>query len=223
MLNPKISWFEKFRPKEVDEVVFKNDADKKLVQTWIQNEQIDGNLLLSGAPGTGKTTLAEILIKHLIKNQADLCRMRTRSVTEIDEKVKPFVTKKPTSSKSKIVYIEEIDGISRQGQRQLKEDLLEKYQAWVSFICCTNYPKRIDPALYTRFTYKIEFNSDNIVGIKNRLLYILTTEQAKFDPEELDEFVKKNHQHGLRDLINSLQVSYISNNGEINFKDLEKL
>jgi len=222
VLSPNISWFEKYRPKTIDEMVFSNQAQKNLAQTWLQSEKIDGNLLLSGPAGTGKTTLAEILIRGLIKNQADLCRMKTRSVAEIDEKIKPFVVKKPVGSKSKIVYIEEVDGISKQGQRQLKEDLLEKYQNYVSFICCTNYPKRIDSALYTRFTYKIDFNSDNIEEIKKRLLYILKCESARFSDDDFEEFVKKNYFHGLRDLINSLQVSYISNNGEINFQDLEK-
>ena len=222
MLNPKISWFERFRPKTIDEMVFSSEQQKNLPQNWIKNECIDGNLLLSGPAGTGKTTLAEILIRNLIKNQGDLCRMKTRSVAEIDDKVKPFVVKKPAGSKSKIVYIEEIDGISRPGQRQLKEDLLEKYQEWVSFICCTNYPKRIDHALMSRFTYKIDFTSDNQEGIKNRLIYILNTESAKFDLDALNEFVKKNYYHGLRNLINSLQVSFISNNGEIDFQNLEK-
>ncbi len=222
MLTPKISWFEKYRPKHIDEVVFNSEQQKNLAQTWIQNQQIDGNVLLSGPAGTGKTTLAEILIRNIIKNQSDLYRMKTRSVNEIDEKVKPFVVKKPIGSKVKIVYIEEIDGISLQGQRQLKEDLLEKYQDYVSFLACTNYPKRLDHALYTRFTYKIDFTSENIEGIKNRLIYILNSESAKFKEEDLADFVNKNYFHGLRSLINSLQVSYISTNGEINFQDLEK-
>ncbi len=222
MLTPKVSWFEKYRPKSLDEMVFSSESQRNLAQSWIQNERIDGNVLLSGAAGTGKTTLAEILIRNIIKNQSDLCRMKTRSVNEIDEKVKPFVAKKPVSSKIKIVYIEEIDGISRQGQRQLKEDLLEKYQDYVSFLACTNYPKRIDGALYTRFTYKINFTSDNIIGIKNRLKYILNCESAIFDEKEFDKFIEKNYYHGLRSLINSIQVAFISGNGKINFEDLER-
>lgn len=222
MLNLSISWFEKYRPKSIEEMVFSSDQYKNLVNTWLTNERIDGNVLLTGPAGTGKTTLAEIIIRKIIKNQADLCRMKTRSVNEIDEKIKPFVLKKPISSKIKIVYIEEIDGISRQGQRQLKEDLLEKYQDYVSFLACTNYPRRIDSALYTRFTYKIDFTSENITGIINRLKYILKNESAEYNEDELIEFVNRNYFHGLRSLINLLQVSFISNNGKINFKDLEK-
>lgn len=221
-ISPNISWYEAHRPKTVDDIVFSNEQQKTLVKSWIDNERIDGNVLLSGPAGTGKSTTAIVLIKKIIKNQADLCRVKSRSVSEIDEKIAPFVTKKPITSKSKIVYIEEIDRLSRQGMGQLKEDLMEKYQEYVSFIACSNHPKRIDGALLTRFTYKIDFQSDNLNGIIERLKYILDQEQASYDEGELKVFLGKNYKHGLRELINNMQVSYIANNGSINFQDLEQ-
>jgi DNA polymerase III gamma/tau subunit len=222
MINPNISWFESFRPQSIDEMVFSNDQQKRLVKSWIDDERISGNVLLSGPAGTGKSTLALIAIKKIIKNQADYLRIKTRSVADIDEKIAPFVTKKPVSSKCKIVYIEEIDRTSRQFQAQLKEDLMEKYQDSVSFLCCTNHPRRIDVALRTRFTYQIEFKSDNLEDIKKRLEFILIQEKAKYDQTSLAEFVNKNYKSGLRNLINTLQVSFVSNSGIIDFKNLEQ-
>jgi replication-associated recombination protein RarA len=222
LINPQISWYEKHRPATVEDMVFSNNQQKKLVQSWIDEENVPGNILLFGPAGTGKTTISIILIKKIIKNQADLCRIKTRSVSDVDEKIAPFVIKKPVSSKCKIVYIEEIDRTSRQFQTQLKEDLMEKYQEYVSFICCTNHPRRIDTALRTRFTFQIEFKSDNLAEIKKRLEFILKTENANYQESELNEFVNKNYKSGLRDLINALQVSFISNNGTINFKNLEQ-
>ncbi|MFA7202708.1 MAG: AAA family ATPase [Candidatus Caldatribacteriota bacterium] len=222
MINPQISWYEKHRPVTIDDMVFSNAQQKNLVKSWIDNEAIPGNILLSGPAGTGKTTISTILIRKIIKNQADLCRIKTRSVSDVDEKIAPFVVKRPVSSKCKIVYIEEIDRTSRQFQAQLKEDLMEKYQEYVSFICCTNHPKKIDSALRTRFTFQIEFKSDNVNDIKNRLEYILNSEKVKFNQQELAEFVSKNYKTGLRDLINALQVSYVSNEGIVNFNNLEQ-
>lgn len=222
MITPNISWFEKYRPQSIDEMVFSDDQQKRLVKSWVDNENISGNILLSGPAGTGKSTLALILIKKIIKNQADYLRIKTRSVSDVDEKIAPFVQKRPVSSKCKVVYIEEVDRTSRQFQAQLKEDLMEKYQEYVSFICCTNHPRRIDSALRTRFTFQIEFKSENLNGIKKRLEYILTQEKAKFDTTELEEFVNKNFKSGLRDLINALQVSFVSNNGVVDFKNLEQ-
>lgn len=222
MINPQISWFEKYRPQSIDEMVFSNEQQKKLVQSWIDSESIPGNVLLSGPAGTGKSTLALIAIKKIIKNQADYLRIKTRSVSDVDDKIAPFVTKKPVTSKCKIVYIEEIDRTSRQFQAQLKEDMMEKYQDSVSFLCCTNHPRRIDSALRTRFTFQIEFKSDNLEDIKKRLEFILTQEKAKYDQSALAEFVSKNYKSGLRDLINALQVSFISNSGVVDFKNLEQ-
>jgi len=91
------------------------------VKSWIDNETIPGNVLLSGPAGTGKTTTAIVIIRKIIKNQADLCRIKTRSVSDVDEKIAPFVQKKPVSSKCKIVLIEELDRTSRQFQAQLKK------------------------------------------------------------------------------------------------------
>jgi len=222
MINPNISWYEKFRPHTIDDMVFSNDAQKNIVKTWIENETIPGNVLLSGPAGTGKSTLALIAIKRIVKNQADLCRIKTRSVSDVDEKIAPFVQKKPVSSKCKIVYIEEIDRTSRQFQAQLKEDLMEKYQDSVAFLCCTNHPKRIDTALLSRFTFQIEFKSDNIQDIKSRLEYISNQEKAQYNQEELIKFVTNNYRAGLRNLINSLHVSYLSHNGSIDFTALEQ-
>lgn len=203
-------------------MVFSNAEQKKLAKSWIESETIPGNILLSGPAGTGKSTLARILIKKIIKNQADLLRVKSRSVRSVDDQVVPFVTKKPASSKIKIVFIEELDRTSRQFQGELKEDLLEMYQEYVSFIACTNYPRRIDGALRTRFNLPIDFKSDNIEDIKKRLEYILNQKNVKFSPSDLAEFVNKNYKAGLRNLINGLQKSFISNNAVIDFENLQQ-
>ena len=221
-ITPKISWFEKHRPSDIESMVFSNESQKQLVKSWIDEESIPGNVLLSGPAGTGKSTLALIAIKKIIKNQGDYLRVKTRSVADVDEKIAPFVQKRPISSKCKIVYIEEIDRTSRQFQAQLKEDLMERYQEYVIFLGCTNHPRRLDSALRTRFTFQIDFKSDNLDDIRKRLEYILVQENAKFSQEELIKFVSKNYKAGLRNLINALQVSYISHNGTIDFGDLEQ-
>ena len=57
-------WVEKYRPKTVDGYVFVDDAQREQVATWIREGSIP-HLLFSGSAGTGKTTLAKLLIHEL--------------------------------------------------------------------------------------------------------------------------------------------------------------
>ena len=78
------SWFMKYQPLDVFDLVFDSLEHQTLVTQWVQNEQMDGNVLFHGPAGLGKTVTSEILIRSIIKAQNDLYRMRTRSVKEID-------------------------------------------------------------------------------------------------------------------------------------------
>lgn len=222
IIKPTVAWFMRYAPEKIDDIVFPiSDIDyKKIVQNWITNEFIDGNVLFIGPPGTGKTVTSHLLIKSIVKSQSDLFIMETRSVQEIDDRLKPWLRKAPIKSKQKIVYIEEMDKMSKQAMTELKNGLLEKYQSTTAFIGCTNHPNSIEKALRTRFNYQLDFNANNIEGIKNRVNFILTNEGAKFNPEELDEFIKNNYKKGIRDIINFLQKSFISNDGTIDFEEV---
>ena len=217
----KTAWFEKHRPESIDEVVFSNKDQENLARRWVNEKKIDGNVLLSGAAGTGKTTLSQVLIRSIIGTQNDLYRMKSRSVSEIDT-LQSWITKRPVKSSHNIVYIEEMDKLSREAQTTLKDGMMEKYVDTCVFVCCTNFPKKIDKAVLTRFTYKLHFDSVNKDGIRKRIEQILTKENAKYNPDELERFIEQNYNKGLRDIINSLQLSFIVNNGSIIFKEVEE-
>ena len=217
------SWYLKYNPNTIEELIFDSDDHKQLVLNFIKNERIDGNLLLYGSFGLGKSATANILIRKIIKTQSDLLALQDRSVKEIKDKVLPFIKKQPVKSKQKIVLIEEADKLHREAQNILKTNTLEKYQANTSFIACTNYIKRIDSALVSRFNIRIEFTGNNIRGISERLKTILEQETAKFDLEELYKFVENNYKMGIRELINQLQFSYNSNDKVIDFKTINSI
>lgn len=219
----KTSWFIKYAPKSINDLIFDSNEHKTLVENWLENEFIDGNVLLFGGFGLGKTVTSEILINHIIKAQNDLYIAKDRSVKEIREQIIPFTTKKPVKSKQKIVYIEEIDKMHKDAFNLLKTNTMEKHQKNCSFIACTNYIKKVEGAVQSRFNYKISFNGNNIEGIIERMKYILDNEQAEYDYDQLVKFVNENYNSGIREIINLLQNSYISNNGSINFENIAKV
>jgi DNA polymerase III gamma/tau subunit len=219
MIDQNTVWIKKYQPTTIEDYVFNNDQHKQLVEKWLSQGRIDGNLICSGPAGTGKTSLLEILIKHIIKTQSDLFRMKSRSVAEIDE-LKNWVGKAPNRSTHNIVYIEEIDKLSKQAQVTLKDGMLEKHVETCIFLCATNHPRKIDPALFSRFTYKFVLDSFDKDNLYNQIDRILKLEEAEFDPDQLKIYVENNYQKGLRDILNQLQISYITNQKKISFEDL---
>ena len=97
-------WVEKYRPKTLKEYVVRDDAQRQQIQTWINDKAIP-HLLLSGAPGVGKTTLAKDLfahssetgdmtwlntgIDHFLKHDGLLTSPWQR--TKIEEKIIPYL------------------------------------------------------------------------------------------------------------------------------------
>ena len=220
MLN--VAWFEKYRPDNFDNYIFINELQKNIVDKWIEDGKIDGHIILYGPAGTGKSALAKLLIKQFVKTSTDLYQIRSRSVYAIDELYK-YIIKVPMKSIHKIIYIEEFDRLSPSAMNQLKDGPLEDYINHTIFIACTNHINKINKELLTRFTYKFDFgNYETTDGIFRRLKYILDNESAIYKEDELKSFVEKNYQKGLRSLINSLQLSFNSNNKNIKFQDMEK-
>ena len=216
------SWFIKYAPKDINNLIFDNDENKQLILNWYDSERINGNVLFYGSYGLGKTVTSEILITKIIKASNDLFVAKDRTVKEIRERINPFLKKPPVKSKQKIVYIEEMDKLHPDAFNLLKTGLMEKYQHNCSFIGCTNYIKKVEGAVLSRFTYKIPFTGNNVESIFERMKFILNNEKAQYVEDDLKNFVVKNIKIGIRELINQLQNSFISNNSVINFKNISQ-
>ena len=64
-------WVEKYRPSSIGQYVFRDDKQKHQVQSWVESGAIP-HLLFSGSAGTGKTTLAKVLLKELQVDDGDV-------------------------------------------------------------------------------------------------------------------------------------------------------
>jgi len=211
------AWFEKHRPKNIEELIFPKSLNgeekdpkyvKEIFTTFYNEEFIRGNVLSYGPGGFGKTSLNKILQSKLIKHPNDIFIL-DRKVESVD-KLKVWLQQKPAQSRQKVVIIEEMDRLSDQAQIVLKDGPLEKYQDRVSFLATTNNPQKLDPALVTRFNYRLHFKDLDEEQTLNRIKNILTIENISFEEESIKSFVKTYLKRGLRELISNLEVNSVT-------------
>jgi len=202
-------WVEKFRPKTINEYVFRDEEQKYQVQGWIDSGAIP-HLLFSGAPGVGKTTLAKVLLNELEVNEYDVLEInasREGKVDDVREKIIGFVQTIPFGD-FKVVLLDEADYISPNGQAALR-GVMETYASTARFILTCNYPTKIIPALHSRCQ---GFHIDKIdkTEFTARVATVLVTEGVDVDIDTLDSYVKATYPD-LRKCINLVQMNTIDN------------
>ena len=182
-------WAEKYRPRTIADYVFRDEAQREQVKSWIDSGAIP-HLLFSGAPGVGKTTLARILIHQLDINEYDVLEInasRENSVDTIRDKITGFVQTMPFGA-FKVVLLDEADYISPNGQAALR-GVMETYHASARFILTCNYPNRVIPALHSR-CQGFHIERVDVTEFTARMATILVAENVTFDLDTLDTYVK---------------------------------
>ena len=201
-------WVEKYRPKDVDGYVFRDEHQKRQVQQWIKDGTIP-HLLFSGNAGIGKTTLAKILLVQLEVNDLDVLEInasRTNSVEDVRDKVVNFVQMIPFGE-FKVVLLDEADYLSPNAQAALR-GVMEEYHTTSRFILTCNYPNRIIPALHSRCQ---GFHIERIdqTEFTARVAEILIAEEITPDLDVLDTYVKATYPD-LRKCINMVQMNSVN-------------
>lgn len=176
---------EKHRPTSLDNYVFQDKHTEKLVRRWVEDVDFP-NVMLSGSPGTGKSTLARILTSLDGINRGDVKVVNgstTNGVDFVRNELEPWMKRSPIG-KFKVVLIEEADRFSSNGQDALR-DITESYSDEVRFIITCNHPKRISEALQSRFEAgRIHLDTIDQDGVLNLVLDILEAEEIHDVTEE---------------------------------------
>ena len=199
-------WVEKYRPNKVDGYVFVDQAQREQVQQWIQDGSIP-HLMLSGSAGTGKTTLAKLLINELGVDEYDVMwangSKEARKIEWVDKLI-GFCQTMPFG-KFKVVLIDEADYMNKDSVQPALRNLMEDYSQTVRFILTCNYPHKIIAPIHSRCQGFHIVKTDH-TEFTARVATVLVSENVEFDLDTLDSYVKATYPD-LRKCLNLVQLN----------------
>ena len=141
-------WVEKYRPSTLDDIIL-SDENRIIVEKF-STEQAIPNLLMCGCPGTGKTSLAKVIVNSVLQCQYLYINASDENgIDTIRSKVTQFAQTRSLDGSLKVIILDECDGLSQDAQRALR-NTMEEYAAQTRFILTANYNHKIIPALQSR-------------------------------------------------------------------------
>ena len=139
-------WIEKYRSQTLEQYIG-NDAIKARIADCIVNNDIP-HLIFAGSAGTGKTTLAKLIVKNIQCDYLYLNASDENGIDTIRDKVKGFAST-ASFQPIKIVILDEADFLTQPAQAALR-NLIEEYSAYTRFILTCNYVERLIEPLQSR-------------------------------------------------------------------------
>ena len=198
-------WVEKYRPHKLDDLIL----DERSLKVVSQFKDEIPNLLFVGSPGTGKTTLARIIVNDILGcNFLYINASDESGIDVIRHNITNFAQTKSFDGGIKVVVLDEADGLTPQAQAALR-NTMETYAKYCRFILTANYKHKIIPALQSRCQ---SLDLKPVVDqAAKRCFNILKLENVKVSDEQKKKFVilVKRFFPDLRKTINEIQKSVV--------------
>jgi len=205
-------WVEEYRPKTIDDCILPQSL-KTLFTSFIQKGELS-NILLSGPPGIGKTTVAKALCDQLNCDWVMINGSEEGGIDVLRSKIKNFASTVSLSGGKKVVILDEADYLNPQSTQPALRGFIEEFHKNCRFILTCNFKNRLIDPLHSRFsTIEFRINPKDKPKLASKLferaVYILKEQNVDFDEPVLAELIKK-HFPDFRKLINELQRYSVS-------------
>tara|TARA_Y100000361_G_scaffold61646_1_gene54083 strand:+ start:2678 stop:3592 length:915 start_codon:yes stop_codon:yes gene_type:complete len=202
---------EKYRPTALKDYVG-NESLKSSIAAQLYNNDIQ-NYLFYGPAGTGKTTLAKLIVNTLDCDHVYINASDERGIETIRDKVSSFAS--VSSFKPiKVVILDEADFLTIQAQASLR-NIIETFSRTTRFILTCNFVERIIDPLQSRCqTIKVIPPTKKEVAV--HLASICDKESISYEPTAIGKIVNKFYPD-LRKMLNTIQAS--SNKGQLALDD----
>ena len=224
-------WVEKYRPSKISECILTYDL-KKTFQTFVDEGKIP-NLLLTGGPGVGKTTVAKAMLEELGATYMMINGSEESGIDVLRNKIKNFASTVSMDGNRKFVILDEADYLNPQSTQPALRGFIEEFHKNCGFILTCNFKNRIIDPLHSRCSV-VEFRIPTTEKPKlageffKRVQTILGEEGVQYQPKAVASIVEK-YFPDWRRVLNELQRYSVSgmidsgilvNLSETNMKDL---
>ena len=200
-------WVEKYRPTSIDACILPNSL-KDSFSEFVKNKHIP-NLILSGGPGIGKTTVAKAMVEQIGATWMMVNGSEESGIDVLRTKIKNFASTVSLEGGRKYIILDEADYLNPQSTQPALRGFMEEFHKNCGFILTCNYKNRLIEPLHSRCSVvdfiiakgdKPKLASDFF----NRVKMILSDENVKFDRKVVAELLNK-YFPDWRRILNELQ------------------
>lgn len=224
-------WVEKYRPKTVEDTILPADL-KATFQQFVDQKNVP-NLILTGGPGVGKTTVAKAMLEELGCTYIVINGSMNGNIDTLRNEIKNFASTVSFSGGRKYVILDEADYLNPQSTQPALRNFMEEFSANCGFILTCNFINRIIAPLHSRCSVvQFKINASDKPKLAGRFMKrvtgILEKENVEFEQKVVAELIMK-HFPDWRRVLNELQryaatgkidTGILANISNDNFKSL---
>ena len=212
MVEKSTIWCEKYRPHRLKDLVGNQSIIDALL-TYSKHRDIP-NMLMTGSSGCGKTSAVQSLANECVPTHVEYLELNTsdeRGIEMVRNKLKLFSGKKLPKDSSRIVFLDEADGMTNQAQLGLKA-LMDTYRGKVTFVLSCNNVTLLQECIISRCVV-FQFEPIPTDLVCKRMVEINSFEGVQL-PEDKIRIIAETVSGDLRSAINALQLVSMENPSE---------